>query len=131
MYCLLKALKMSASEGETCVSAAEHHGATTLEHTGSDGQQELHQLMTAARDDWTKAVDELREVAASLEARLLRWTEFDRYCEELSTWLMETEVQLKSVEMKCTVADKQAVVTQLCVSFFAVLYMISIFFVMR
>jgi len=99
------------------MSAVQRRGETVLEHTGSDGQQELRQLMNIVRDNWTEAVDELSELAASLEARLQRWTELDRCCEELSAWLTAMEIQLKNIEMKSTVADKQAAVTQLCVRF--------------
>ena len=66
-------------------------------------------------DNWTEAVDELSEVAASLETRLQRWNELDRCCEELGARLTATELQLKNVEMKSTVADKEATVTQLSV----------------
>lgn len=113
---MLKALKTLVSDGDTCVSTVQHHGEMVLEHTGSEGQQELRQLIKTLRDNWMAAIVELHEVTASLEAWLQRWTELDRYCEELSAWLTATELQLKNTEMKSTVADKQAVVTQLCVS---------------
>jgi len=128
MYCcLLKALKTSVSEGETCESAVQHQTEEVLKHTGREGQQELRRLMKTIRDNWTEAVDELSEVVASLDARLQRWTELDRCCVELSAWLTETEVQLKNIDMKSTVADKQAVVTQLCVRF--LLYFVCAMFI--
>jgi len=114
---VLKALKLSVNEGEACVSAVQHHGETTLEHTGKDGQLELHRKMEAAREEWREATESLDELMSQLESQLQAWTEHDGCCEELSRWLTEMEIQLKNnVEMKSTVADKQAVVAQLCVS---------------
>jgi len=101
------------------VSAIEQHGEKALEHTGSEGQQQLRQQMKTASDDWKEAIDSLSELLAVLESRLQAWTKLDKCCEELSSWLSETEVQLENIEMKSAVADKQAVVTQLSVSFLA------------
>jgi len=104
------------------VSAIQHHGEKALEHTDRDGQKELRQQMKTAKDDWRESVDSLGELLSALESRLQEWNELDRCCDELSNWLTKTDAQLKNVEMKCTVADKQAVVSQLSVSFRCVLF---------
>jgi len=104
------------------VSAIQHHGEKALEHTDRDGQQELRQQMKTAKDDWREVVGSLGELLSALESRLQKWNELDRCLDELSNWLTETEAQLKNVEMKSTVAEKQAVVAQLSVSFRGMLF---------
>jgi len=118
----LKALKPSISDGETCVSAIQQHGEKALEHTGRNGQQELRQQMTTAKDDWREAVDSLGEQISALESRMQEWDELDKCCDELNDWLTKTEAQLKNIAMKTAVADKQTVVTQLSVSFHGILF---------
>jgi len=114
--CWLQALKPCVCEGDEWVNAVQTHGETASEHTGRDGQHELRQLMNTARDDWTEAVNSLSVLTASLEDQLQAWTELDKHCEELRLWLTETEACVKNVEMRSTVVDKQAAVTQLSVS---------------
>ena len=88
----------------------------TMATSSAAGKEKIKREMSQVQDDLSNLLSEVDDAKNSLQKVLQLWRDFEDSHEALNHWLHRTELQLKEVELKATLEEKQQQVVRLKVS---------------
>ncbi|ESO86156.1 hypothetical protein LOTGIDRAFT_167389 [Lottia gigantea] len=100
-------LKNSLKDGEAKVKNAHYHGEKAMQTTAPQGQATVQHELNTLTQDWENLVDRMGETQQGLMHAIQAVDHYDGSCDNLNKWLREVEGEIKSVEYKSTLNDKE------------------------
>ncbi|KAK6181528.1 hypothetical protein SNE40_009363 [Patella caerulea] len=109
----VKDLHAGLRDGEAKINTAHLHGEKTLHTTGPHGQSIITHELSTLTQDWETLVERMGETQQGLMHAIQAVDHYDGTCEALNKWLREVEGEIKDVELKSTLNEKEAEVQKL------------------
>ena len=95
------------TEGENVLNKIEKHiDSIDGEKIPSNVQESMKRDISNIKFDFSKFSSSIEEVKQGLNDRLRQWVEYDSQLEKLSSWLGDTETQLKNYTYKASLEEK-------------------------
>ena len=115
MCICLQDLIPTVQEGEKRMKNLKELAATTSKQSGTLGQQTIDREMQTLLDGWTVYSKTVGEANQMLENAVTEWTQYEELHTELVNFLNDTELVLKTIELKSTIDEKTIQLEQLTV----------------
>lgn len=106
----------SLRDGEKKVKATHVQGEKTLPQTARQGQAHINGELESVTQDYETLATRLGETQQNLTHSIQALQAYDGSCESLNRWLRDVEAQIKDLELKSTLPEKQAQVEKYKVS---------------
>ncbi|XP_076442566.1 muscle-specific protein 300 kDa-like isoform X3 [Babylonia areolata] len=103
--CDILATKM---EGEPKVKNVITLAQKVLPFTAPQGRDVIIRDTEALRADWEAFIMALAKTKSDLESCMDQWRDFESWQEKCGGWMKEVEARLRDVDLKSSLADKQA-----------------------
>nr|KAG5692778.1 hypothetical protein BaRGS_009394 [Batillaria attramentaria] len=100
-------------EGEPKVKNVISLAQKVLPHTAPQGRDVVTRDTEALRADWEAFIMALAKTKSDLESCMDQWREFETWQERCGGWMKEVEGKLRDVDLRASLADKQAMLDRL------------------
>ncbi|KAK0046935.1 nesprin-1, partial [Biomphalaria pfeifferi] len=95
------------TEGEPKVKRVLELADQILPHTAAQGKEVILRETEALKDDWEAFIKALTKTKKELEMCMEKWKDFKSWNEKCSSWLKDLDSQLRDVELRATLQQKQ------------------------
>ena len=94
-------------EGEPKVSQVVMLSEKVLPNTSATGQETIHRDVDAIRSTWEAFLNSLQQTKEQLLTCVNQWKEYEESYEHCSTLLRKIEKEMKMIDLKGTLKEKQ------------------------
>lgn len=97
----------SLKDGEKKVKSAHTQGEKTLPQTAAQGQANIRTELESLAQDWEALASRLGDVQQNLMHAIQALQAYDGSCDSLNKWLRDVELQIKDLDLKSILREKQ------------------------
>ena len=106
---LIKELLQAKDAGFSKLTSAIENGEKLYPNTATEGREVIRQQLRRLKPDWDGLYDEVMATQRHLEVNLVQWTSFEESYEQVESWLVNLEGQLRTeIPLHATLEEKKA-----------------------